>query len=100
MPDYAMLALDIDGTLMGRDGELRPRTAEAVARAAAAGIQPVLCTGRRYRRALPVARHLGLEVPWCFDIVLAKSVDLSRVRSISTFNYSHRFDEAQWHCFA
>jgi HAD superfamily hydrolase (TIGR01484 family) len=63
MPSYKLLALDVDGTLIGRDGVLRPRTAEAVARAAAAGIRPVLCTGRRYRRALPVARQLGLEAP-------------------------------------
>src|SRR3954452_9804623 len=60
---YRMLALDVDGTLLDPDGTLRPRTAEAVARAARAGIRPVLCTGRRYRRALPVARQLGLDAP-------------------------------------
>jgi Cof subfamily protein (haloacid dehalogenase superfamily) len=60
---YRILALDIDGTLLDRDGILRPRTASAVARAAAAGIQPVLCTGRRYRRARPVAEQLGLDAP-------------------------------------
>jgi 5-amino-6-(5-phospho-D-ribitylamino)uracil phosphatase len=60
---YRMLALDVDGTLLDLDGTLRPRTAEAVARAAQAGIQPVLCTGRRYRRARPIAEQLGLEVP-------------------------------------
>ena len=48
---YRILALDVDGTLLDRDGTLRPSTAEAVARAARAGIRPVLCTGRRYRRA-------------------------------------------------
>ncbi|WP_169975219.1 Cof-type HAD-IIB family hydrolase [Tautonia rosea] len=63
MPSYKLLALDVDGTLIGKDGVLRPRTAAAVARAAAAGIQPVLCTGRRYRRALPIARQLGLDAP-------------------------------------
>ena len=51
-----LLALDVDGTLLDGRGELRPRTASAIARAAEAGIRPVLCTGRRYRRALPVAR--------------------------------------------
>jgi len=65
LPDgrYRILALDVDGTLLDRSGQLRPRTIEAVARAAAAGIRPVLCTGRRYRRALPVARRLGLGSP-------------------------------------
>src|SRR5580704_13939030 len=62
-PRYQILALDVDGTLLDPDGTLRPRTAEAVARAARAGIRPVLCTGRRYRRARPVAEQLGLDAP-------------------------------------
>jgi hydroxymethylpyrimidine pyrophosphatase-like HAD family hydrolase len=60
---FRLLALDVDGTLLDRDGRLRPSTAEAVARAARAGIRPVLCTGRRYRRARPVAEQLGLNAP-------------------------------------
>jgi 5-amino-6-(5-phospho-D-ribitylamino)uracil phosphatase len=60
---YRMLALDVDGTLLDPDGTLRPRTAEAVARAARAGMRPVLCTGRRYRRARPIAEQLGLDAP-------------------------------------
>ena len=60
---YRILALDVDGTLLDRDGTLRPSTAEAVARAARAGIRPVLCTGRRYRRARPIAEQLGLDAP-------------------------------------
>jgi Cof subfamily protein (haloacid dehalogenase superfamily) len=34
-----------------------------VARAAEAGIRPVLCTGRRYRRARQIAEQLGLDAP-------------------------------------
>src|SRR3954471_17575639 len=60
---YRILALDVDGTLCDRDGSLRPSTADAVARAARAGIRPVLCTGRRYRRARPIAVQLGLDAP-------------------------------------
>ena len=60
---FRILALDVDGTLLDPDGTLRPRTAKAVARAAEAGIRPVLCTGRRYRRARPVALQLGLNAP-------------------------------------
>jgi 5-amino-6-(5-phospho-D-ribitylamino)uracil phosphatase len=60
---YQILALDVDGTLLDPDGTLRPRTATAVARAAEAGIRPVLCTGRRYRRALPIAMQLGIDTP-------------------------------------
>src|SRR5215468_5084756 len=60
---YRILALDVDGTLLDADGHLRPRTADAVARAARAGIRPVLCTGRRYRRAREVTEQLGLDAP-------------------------------------
>jgi Cof subfamily protein (haloacid dehalogenase superfamily) len=60
---FRILALDVDGTLLDADGTLRPRTAEAVARAAAAGIRPIVCTGRRYRRARPIADQLGLDAP-------------------------------------
>jgi Cof subfamily protein (haloacid dehalogenase superfamily) len=60
---YRILALDVDGTLLDPGGTLRPVTARAVARAARAGIRPVLCTGRRYRRARPIAEQLGLDAP-------------------------------------
>ena len=60
---YRILALDVDGTLLDPDGTLRPRTAAAVARAARAGLRPILCTGRRYRRARPIAEQLGLDAP-------------------------------------
>ncbi|MFO0908841.1 MAG: Cof-type HAD-IIB family hydrolase [Isosphaeraceae bacterium] len=60
---FQILALDVDGTLLDREGTLRPSTAAAVARAAAAGIRPVLCTGRRYRRARPIAEQLGIDAP-------------------------------------
>src|SRR5262245_48834893 len=60
---FQILALDIDGTLLDPDGTLRPRTLAAVTRAAQVGIRPVLCTGRRYRRAWPVAQQLKLDSP-------------------------------------
>ena len=60
---FRILALDVDGTLLDPAGTLRPRTAAAVARAARAGIRPVLCTGRRYRRAWPIASQLALNAP-------------------------------------
>jgi Cof subfamily protein (haloacid dehalogenase superfamily) len=60
---YQILALDVDGTVLDPDGALRPRTLAAVARAAKAGIRPILCTGRRYRRARPIASALCLDAP-------------------------------------
>ncbi len=76
LPRYRILALDVDGTLLARDGTLRPRTIAAVARAWEAGIRPVLCTGRRYRRALPIAEKLGLDAPLvCNSGALVKEPD-------------------------
>ncbi len=73
---YRILALDIDGTLLARDGTLRPRTIAAVCAASARGIVPVLCTGRRYRRASPIAERLGIDTPLvCNSGALVKSPD-------------------------
>jgi Cof subfamily protein (haloacid dehalogenase superfamily) len=56
-----LVALDLDGTLHDPFGQLTPKVREAVARLAQRGLRVVLCTGRRYRTALPHARALGLE---------------------------------------
>ncbi|MCC6125922.1 MAG: HAD family phosphatase [Pirellulales bacterium] len=60
---YRLLAIDIDGTLMNSRDELTPGTQAALVRASAAGVQVVLATGRRYRRALPLVEPLGIDVP-------------------------------------
>lgn len=76
---FRILALDVDGTLLDGRGALRPGTAEAVSRAARAGIRPVLCTGRRFRRARPIAERLGLGAPMvCNSGAIVKSSDGSR----------------------
>lgn len=58
-----LLALDLDGTLLGHDNTLRPVDAEAIARARAAGIEVTIATGRLASGTLPTARALGLTVP-------------------------------------
>lgn len=63
MPDFRLLALDIDGTLVNSRDELTEPVRAALRRARAAGIQVVLATGRRYRRALPLVEMLQLDVP-------------------------------------
>ncbi len=62
-PRFKLLALDVDGTLLDSEGLLRPRTRAAVARARSAGMLVILCTGRRYRRARPIADELLLDSP-------------------------------------
>lgn len=58
-----MLALDIDGTLLGPGGRLGERTRRAVHAAGAAGWLVTLATGRRWTSTKPVADELGLRVP-------------------------------------
>lgn len=50
-PRYDILALDLDGTLLGPDGTVSQANAVAVDEARRAGIEVVLCTGRGYRES-------------------------------------------------
>jgi Cof subfamily protein (haloacid dehalogenase superfamily) len=58
---YRILALDIDGTLLDPYGNLTSGVREAVTAARRRGLLVILCTGRRFRTALPWARELGLS---------------------------------------
>ena len=58
-----LLALDIDGTLLGSDSRISPRTLQAVAAVRRAGVRLVLITGRRYPAARRIAVQLGAGVP-------------------------------------
>ena len=57
-----LLALDIDGTLAVRGDEVSERTRAALQRAAEAGIEVVIATGRRYRTTQRVIGALGFDV--------------------------------------
>jgi Cof subfamily protein (haloacid dehalogenase superfamily) len=52
-----LIALDIDGTLLDEQSHLPAINVDAVAGAAARGIEVALVTGRRYDFALPIARQ-------------------------------------------
>ena len=58
-----LIALDIDGTLIGDDLLLGPRTLAAVAAARARGVSVSLVTGRMTSSAIVFARQLGLTDP-------------------------------------
>lgn len=55
-----LVALDIDGTLVGQDGKVPSGTVDALDLVRAAGHQIVLATGRSLVGMLPVATRLGL----------------------------------------
>src|SRR5579864_4274356 len=52
-----LIALDIDGTLLDERSQLPAINRDAVAEAAARGIEIALVTGRRYDFATPIARQ-------------------------------------------
>lgn len=55
-----LIALDIDGTLLGQDGKVPTGTVDALDLVRAAGHEPVLATGRSSVGLMPVAIRLGL----------------------------------------
>lgn len=56
-----MIALDLDGTLLGGDGRVSARNLAALMAAEEAGIHVAIATGRRHCYALHVLRGLGLR---------------------------------------
>ncbi|SNT25659.1 hypothetical protein SAMN05421770_106122 [Granulicella rosea] len=56
-----MIATDMDGTLLGNDGQVSVRNLAALKAAEEAGIEVVVATGRRHSYAMRVLRGLGLR---------------------------------------
>ncbi len=56
---YQMLGIDLDGTLLGPDGQLSAANRAALRRAVAAGLVVVPCTGRGWRESAFLAEQLG-----------------------------------------
>jgi hydroxymethylpyrimidine pyrophosphatase-like HAD family hydrolase len=56
-----MIAVDMDGTLLGGDGKVSARTLAAMHAAEQAGIEVVVATGRRHCYAMRQLRGLGLN---------------------------------------
>ena len=55
-----MIAVDMDGTLLGADGQVSARNLAALKAAEAAGVEVVVATGRRHCYAMRQLRGLGL----------------------------------------
>jgi len=58
---YRLLIVDIDGTLVGRDGGISVENKEAVIKAGRSGVQVALSTGRVSRACLGIVRELSLD---------------------------------------
>jgi hypothetical protein len=60
---YKLLALDVDGTLLRRDGSIRGDDLDAIRRLQGAGVPVTLATGRLYSGTREVARRAGITGP-------------------------------------
>lgn len=60
---YKLLAVDVDGTLLRRDGAIDPADAAAIDRLRAHGVPVTIVTGRLYSGTRPVAASLRLAGP-------------------------------------
>src|SRR5674476_1263001 len=56
-----LIALDLDGTMLRRDGLMSPVVRGAVREVAEAGLHVVIATGRGIGTTMPIVSHLGLE---------------------------------------
>jgi hydroxymethylpyrimidine pyrophosphatase-like HAD family hydrolase len=60
-PAVRMIAVDMDGTLLGADGRVSARNLAAMQAAERAGVEVVVATGRRHCYAMRQLRGLGLN---------------------------------------
>ncbi|WP_437952147.1 HAD family hydrolase [Sorangium sp. So ce296] len=63
MTTYKLLALDVDGTLVRRDGSIHDEDLLAIQRLQSAGIPVSIATGRLYSGTREVARRVGVLGP-------------------------------------
>lgn len=60
---YRLIALDLDGTLLNSQLQIRQETIDALKLARAQGVQAMIVTGRHHVTAYPYWQQLGLELP-------------------------------------
>ena len=61
--NIALVALDLDGTVVNHDLKVSPRVIDAIAKARTHGVTTTVVTGRMYRAAKPFAHLLGIDGP-------------------------------------
>ncbi len=77
---YRLVAVDLDGTLLGASGEVAESAAAAIGRARRQGVMVTLATGRMYPAADRVAAGLGLRLPLiCYQGALVREPGRGRV---------------------
>ncbi|MBI4759500.1 MAG: HAD family phosphatase [Chloroflexi bacterium] len=60
---FKLVALDLDGTIIGPDLCVSERTRKVIQRAVSRGVHVTIATGRMFQATLPFARMLGFATP-------------------------------------
>lgn len=80
---YKLIALDMDGTLLNPEGQISPRTRDAIAAARAQGVTVVLASGRPLEGMTPSLAELGLtgqdDYVICYNGALVQQVAEQRI---------------------
>lgn len=72
---FRLVAVDLDGTLIGTDLTVRPAVREAIAALLERGVTVVLATGRMYVSSRPFAEALGLTAPLiCYQGAMIREI--------------------------
>lgn len=79
---YDLLAIDLDSTLLARDGKLSLRNRDALHRAHSAGIRIVLCTGRSFTETKRVIEDIGLDLDATVTVGGALITDVATGRTL------------------
>ena len=66
-----VLAIDLDGTLLGRDKKVSRANIEAIDRARQAGVHVLICTGRGLVESRSAREAIGQELP----VMVAGGID-------------------------
>jgi hydroxymethylpyrimidine pyrophosphatase-like HAD family hydrolase len=74
-----LILVDLDGTLVGRDGHVSDRNATALERATAAGSKVVIATGRPARILMPLRPRLDASIALCYNGAVVLDLDTEEV---------------------
>ncbi len=104
MIKHRLVAIDLDGTLIGKDWRINNRNRLAIRRTIKAGIKVVLATGRTFVTTEPYAKSLSLTLPLiCYHgalvrnrqkIYFSRRLPAKYVRPLIRFGLNHRVQVA------
>lgn len=92
-----LVALDLDGTLMGDDMVISSRVRQAISAAQGKGVVVTLATGRMFHFLLPFARNLGITAPLiCYQGGLIQASDSDEPLYRATIPKSLMVEVLEW----